>query len=83
MEREQNETLESPSFLFMIDGEENSVGGLICYGDAIRTSGDCSEALPDDASNATVSMKWMTIYSDDGTRKEHHALVWHNACFAF
>ncbi len=70
-------------FLFMVDDGDACASGLVAYGGPLRTSLGSPEVESGAASCASSMMKWMAIYSEDGSEPEQHALVWHTACFAF
>lgn len=79
----RNQNLMNMPFLFIVDGARTRASGLVAYGGAIETSTDHAGIRTGIASSSSTALKWMTICSHDETGQEHHALVWHNACFAF
>jgi len=83
MGKTNNQNTMSMPFLFIVDGTQTRASGLVAYGGPIRTSTDHTETDPDTASSPSATLRWMTIYSQDETDQEQHALVWQNACFAF
>ena len=79
----KSEIMKSAPFLFMVDDGDAYASGLVAYGRPLRTSLGSPEVDSGVASCASSMMKWMAIYSEDGSEPGHHALVWHTACFAF
>jgi hypothetical protein len=74
---------ENVPFLFVVDDTETHADGMMAYGDPIRTSVACGGINGGATSPFTASVKWMTLYHEKDGEPEQHALVWHNACFAF
>ena len=83
MAHTNNKASKNAPFLFMVDDGEACSSGLVAYGRPLRTSLGSQEVDSGIASCASSMMKWMAIYSEDGSEPEQHALVWHTACFAF
>jgi hypothetical protein len=82
MNRGDTERLGNVPFLFVVDSTELPSKGMMAYGNPIRTSIACGELTMSGAQNSS-GVKWMTIYAEGDEEPEQHALVWHNACFAF
>ena len=70
-------------FLFVVDDAGLKTNGMMAYGNPIRTSIACSDLSSRAVSSYSSEVRWMTIYSEKDDEPEQHALVWHNACFAF
>jgi hypothetical protein len=82
MNRNETERMGDVPFLFVVDSTELPSKGMMAYGNPIRTSVACGGLTRGGASSSS-GVKWMTIYSESDEEPEQHALVWHNACFAF
>jgi hypothetical protein len=83
MHKVETENSGNVPFLFVVDDAELKSHGMMAYGDPIRTSIACSDVSSRTVSSYCSEVKWMTIYSEKDDEPEQHALVWHNACFAF
>jgi len=83
MDKSDTEQMGDVPFLFVVDNTELPSKGMMAYGNPIRTSIACGDLTRSEGSSSSSGVRWMTIYSETDDEPEQHALVWHNACFAF
>jgi hypothetical protein len=83
MDKQGRETVGDVPFLFVVDETGVKSNGMMAYGSPIRTSIACGDLHRGPVCSSSAAVKWMTIYSENDDEPQQHALVWHNACFAF